>query len=413
MKIAYFDYWTVGIDNFVTIDSELRKRGHETMLLHVGSFNAANLKEEVINGIICRDISFYGTKMIYKMFEREKPDIIITLNTTQILDRVLTMSCRKLKIKSIYLMHGIRDLGSSNDQLVVLMEQSYNSLMKKIKKTRKYISTVIPNYLFTLSRYNPIQIINFRCLKVIYSYFKNPGKAFRFPEYCDEIVNDKCLVYSTNDIKHYKKLGYNSKNITVVGNPKYDKLHDLIINDKFVIGMLPETVRKWVKAGQKYAVLLEESFPEQNNMGGYTADIRDRFIMDCAERLKKENIKLVVKLHPVTEEKAIRARHDNIIIEKNYLDALIYFSEFCICSLSTTINNCVLMNKPVLMPRWSVANNLPTFFVDVGVSNCWNNCDDGLNLTIDKDAREKYIKNYITIVSPGAVNNILQAIGVG
>ena len=121
MKIAYFDYWTEGIQNFVPFDSMLRKRGHETLLLHIGSFNAVHSKEEVVNGIKCRDISYYNTKMIYKMIEQEKPDIIITLNTTKLLDRVITMSCRKLKIKSIYLMHGMRDFGSSNDQLVVLM----------------------------------------------------------------------------------------------------------------------------------------------------------------------------------------------------------------------------------------------------------------------------------------------------
>ena len=411
MKIAYFDYWTEGIHNFVPFDSELRKRGHETMLLHVGSFNAVHSKEEVVNGIKCRDISYYNTKMIYKMLEREKPDIIITLNTTKILDRVITMSCRKLKIKSIYLMHGIRDLGSSNDQLVALMEQSYNSFMKKIKKAGKYFTIVIPNYLYTLIKYKPIHVINFRFLKVIYSYFKNPGRAFYFPEYCDELLNDKCLVYSANEGKYYEKLGYNAQNITIVGNPKCDTLNDMIINEKFTVNMLPERVGSWVQTGKKYAIYLEEGFPEQNNMGGFTAEVRDRFIMECAERLEKENLKLVVKLHPVTEEKTIRTSHDNCLIEKNHLDALIYFSEYCICSLSTTTNNCVLMNKPILMPRWDAFKNLPTFFVDVGVANCWNSIDEELNLRIDRDAREKYIKNYITVVSPDAVNNVLQEIG--
>ena len=308
-------------------------------------------------------------------------------------------------------MHGIRDLGSSNDQLVALMEQSYNSFMKKIKKAGKYFTIVIPNYLYTLIKYKPIHVINFRFLKVIYSYFKNPGRAFYFPEYCDELLNDKCLVYSANEGKYYEKLGYNAQNITIVGNPKCDTLNDMIINEKFTVNMLPERVGSWVQTGKKYAIYLEEGFPEQNNMGGFTAEVRDRFIMECAERLEKENLKLVVKLHPVTEEKTIRTNHDNCLIEKNHLDALIYFSEFCICSLSTTINNCVLMNKPVLMPLWIEASkNLPTFFVDVGVSNCWHHRDDELNLTIDKDAREKYIKNYITVVSPDAVNNIIHEI---
>lgn len=410
MKIAYIDYWTEGIHNFVPFEAELRKRGHETILLHLGSFYSFHLKEEVVKGIHCRDISFYETKLIYKMLEQEKPDIIITLNTTKMLDRVITMSCRVLKIKSVYLMHGIRDLGDANDQLVALMEQSYNSFLKKIKKAGKYFKIVIPNYLYTLAKYKPINIINFRFLKVIYSYFKNPGKAFYFPDYRDELFNDLCLVYSANEGKYYERLGYGKQNIKIVGNPKNDLLCEMIRNNRFTIDMLPEKVHDLVKEGKKYAVYLEESFPEQNETGGFTANVRNKFIMECAERLKKDNLKLIVKLHPTTEEKNINVSHDNCLIEKNHLDPLIYFSEFCICSLSTTINNCVLMNKPVLMPRWCAAS-LPTFFVDVGVSYCWNSRDGELNISIDRDAREKYIKNYITVVTPDAVNNVIREIG--
>jgi hypothetical protein len=36
MKIVYFDYWTEGIQNFVSFDSELRKRGNETLLFMWG-----------------------------------------------------------------------------------------------------------------------------------------------------------------------------------------------------------------------------------------------------------------------------------------------------------------------------------------------------------------------------------------
>lgn len=411
MKIAYIDYWTEGIHNFVPFDKELKKRGHDTVLLHVGSFNAAYPKVEVINGIKCRDISYYNTKIIYKMLEVERPDIIITLNTTQILDRVFAMSCRELKIRSIFLMHGIRDLGSSNDQLITLMEQSYNSIIKKIMKSGKYLVTVIPNYIYTLFKYQPTSIWNFRFLKVIYSYFKNPGRAFYFPEYRDEIVSDMCLVYSSNDSKYYEKLGYLNQNIKVIGNPKNDTLHDMILNEKFTIEMLPERLRVLVETKNKYAVYLEEGFPEQNNMGGYTTEVRDQFISSCAERLKKENITLVVKLHPVTKEENISARHDNCLIEKSNLDAIIFFSDFCICSLSTTINNCVLMKKPVVMPQWYSYIDLPTFFVDVGVSNYWKNIDDELNLSIDEAKREAYKRDYITVVTPNAVDNVIRAIG--
>lgn len=411
MKIVYFDYWTEGIGNFVPLDLELRKRDHETILLHLGSFYGPSEEESVRDCITCRDISFYKTKLIYKMLEQENPDVLISLNTTKILDRVVAMSCRSLNIKSVYLMHGIRDLGESNDLLVELMEKSYNSFLKKIKKTKKYLTIVIPNYIYATYKYNPQNITNLRFLKVIYSYFKNPGLAFYFPEYRDEILHDICLVYSENECEYYEKFGYSQENIRIVGNPKCDKLCGMIKNNEFTMTMLPESVRDFVQAGGVYALYLEEGFAEQNNMGNFTADVRDRFIVECAERLARKNIKLVVKLHPVTDARNIKAKHGNLLVETDCLDALIYYSEFCICSLSTTINICILMDKQVYMPQWYSSVSLPTFFIDVGISRSWKDKDDELDETIDIDSRQKFIERYITVTTPDAVNNVLRAIG--
>ncbi len=194
-----------------------------------------------------------------------------------------------------------------------------------------------------------------------------------------------------------------------MGNPKNDLLNDMIINNKFRFDMLPERIRTLIESGNKYAIYIEESFPEQNNFCGFTADIRDKFIVDCSARLKREGLKLLVKLHPGTKEESILVRNNNLLIEKEHLDILIYFSEFCICHMSTAINNCILMKKPVVIPQWNTSD-LPTFFIDAGVANKWENIDEEINLAIDWDAREIYIQNNITVVSPDAVKNIVLAI---
>jgi hypothetical protein len=410
MKIAYFDYWTAGIQNFKLIDLKLNELGHETLLLHVGSFNSPHLKEEIVDGIKCRDISFFGTRMIYKMLENERPDILITLNTTSILDRAVTLSCRHLKIATIYLMHGHRNFGDSNADVVRLFENSYNSFIKKIKRIPKYLSIVIPNYVFALYRYNSSNIINLRFLKVIYAYFKNPGKSLYYPEYTDELIQDKCLVYSKNEGKYYQQLNYHKSNIHVVGNPKSDSLLDMIVNCKFTPDMLPHSVRELLSNKKKYALFLEEAIPEQNNIGGYTAEVREQFIFEIAKRLEEEKLKLVVKLHPGTRIESITTRHENLIIEQNHLDSLIYYSEFCITNMSTTINHCVLMEKPVLAPKWNAAKNLPSFFSNIGISNCWNSINEPINLAINTRAREEYIEEFITITQPDAVDNIVREI---
>ena len=78
MKIIFFDYWTKGVHNFVPIDEELKKRGHETLLLHIGSFRFPHSKEEVIANIQCRDILYYNTIFIYKALSIEKPDVVVS-----------------------------------------------------------------------------------------------------------------------------------------------------------------------------------------------------------------------------------------------------------------------------------------------------------------------------------------------
>jgi hypothetical protein len=410
MKIAYFDYWTKGIDNFASFDAELRARGHSTLLLHVGSFNEPTPMAETVAGIACRDISSYGTTLIYKMLEQERPDVLITLNTTKITDRVVTLACRALGIKTIFLMHGIRDFGASNEALVEMMEKSYNSTVKKLGKAGKYFRIVIPNYAYSLLKYSPSRLVDLRFLRVIYSYYKSPGRSFYFPEFRDELTNDKCLVYSRNDKRYYIDLGYESAQVAVVGNPKYDKLNQTLSNGGFLDQDLPDKVKELRRAGVKYAVYLEEGFPEQDDMAGITREVRNQFIDTCADRLRKEGIRLVVKLHPVTEQASISVRDSSVLFERGHLDPLIYFSQFCICSFSTTINNCVLAGKQVLMPQWVGSSGMASFFVDVGVSVPWSKPDDPINMEIHQEARRTYLENYITVTKPEAVQNIVREI---
>lgn len=410
MKIAYFDYWTKGIENFAVFDAELKRRGHTTILLHVASFNDPTPPRENVAGIECRDIHSYGTNLIYRMLEQERPDVLIILSTTKITDRVVTLACRKLRIKTVFLMHGIRDLGTSNSILVALAEKSYNSTIKKLGRAGKYFRIVIPNYVCSLHNYDPRRVMNLHFLRVIYSYYRNPGRSFYYPEYRDELINDKCLVYSENDRRYYVELGYRPEQVEVVGNPKYDKLHDVLAHGGFQDSALPERVKELHRAGGRYALYLEEGFPEQDDMGGVTKEVRNRFVAKCAERLQREGITLVVKLHPVTEPDCIDVDHPNVLLERGHLDPLIFFSQYCICSFSTTINNCVLSGKPVVMPQWVGSVGMPSFFVDVGVSNPWPDPDAPIRIEIDVEARRTYLQKYITVTKPEAVSNIVRAL---
>ena len=134
MKIVYFDYWTGGIHNFKAIDFELKKLGHNTLLFHIGSFNESVESYEIIENIDCFDISHFKTKLIFNALKEIKPDVVISLNTTYIFDRVLIQSCKVLNIRTIFMMHGIRATGKNLDQAIIEMESSYGSIYKKLSK---------------------------------------------------------------------------------------------------------------------------------------------------------------------------------------------------------------------------------------------------------------------------------------
>ena len=95
MKIVYFDYWTKGSYNFEAIDSILKLKNHDTILLHVNSFR--NYGEEYceVNNIKTLEIKELNTIFIYNALKKLKPDVIVTLNTPGILDRALVLSARK------------------------------------------------------------------------------------------------------------------------------------------------------------------------------------------------------------------------------------------------------------------------------------------------------------------------------
>ena len=101
MKILYFDYWTKGLPhNILPLDGLLREEGFERILVHVGSWRDHSVKqEEIICGLLCRDIGYYGGNL-RKMLIEESPDAVYVLNVGGTLDRLVNRVCRNLGIKT-------------------------------------------------------------------------------------------------------------------------------------------------------------------------------------------------------------------------------------------------------------------------------------------------------------------------
>lgn len=410
MKVAYFDYWTKGYINFKTFDEALKAEGAETILLHIGSFRYEHPKEEVIDGIKCRDISYYNTKYVYEMLRQEMPDVVVSLNTTYLFDRALVLACRKLGIEIIFMMHGIRSFGKEGTAVYLNeIKKAYNPLLRKLAKGKKYIGTVIPNYIYSLRKYAPKKYWNLHFLKVIYSYFKDPGKSFRYPAYADEVIHDRCLIYCKNEIEYYSNLGYKQEQIEIVGSPKFDSLLQQIKDGSFDHSNLPEEIKSFVE-GKPYALILDDPYPEQNQYAGVTNEDRIEYYHKMIDKFKDMGYSTVIKLHPATIEENVKIDREGVLITKKALDPLINNAAFCITHFSTTINNCVLMGKPVVKPHWGKYSNVIKFYCELGVSNIWEDFEADIDLSINEKAREDFLDTFITVLEPVAKDNIVKAI---
>ena len=407
-KVVYFDYWTKGLKNFYFLDAELRAAHVDTMLVHLGSWRFPDqTKEERINDILCRDVSFYGSVFIYNALKAEKPDVVVTLNSTYLMDRAIVLACRALGIRVVFMMHGVRATGEEIDIMVKNISSNYNSFFKKLSKGSKYLTTIIPNYFFSSWKYRGNFRFVPRAIMNVISVFSNPASSFYFPRDSSEVVHDKALVYAKKYTEYYSKLGYRDDQIEVVGNPKNDGLLRQI-ETAFTKDDLPPDTKKSLDTGNKYAVYLEDALVE-TGYTGWTDEFRNDHINAIAIGLKKKfGYDLIVKTHPNSNQDSFKALESVAsIVSTCDLPTLINFSDLVVGTISTTIQMALLLEKEVLVPTWGAASDLPRPFLEPGAGIEWSNADQVPDVTrVNPQDRKSYIDKTISVTKPIAAENI-------
>ena len=229
MKVVFIDTWTVGIGNFHPISVKLNKLGIENLLIHRGSFGAevGRPKEELIDGLKCRDISYYKTRFVHRMLEKEKPDVIVMLTSFYILDRAIILSARALGIKTVFLMPGIREVDTDYIKTTEYETKfkKLNKISSRLSKLPKYFKYVLPNYFYSGLKNDLFYIFKMEPWKVLFELFLSPGKKVLYPMPSHEIHCDKALVFA-REYKNFfnKQYGYPFDRLEVVGNPSLDRV---------------------------------------------------------------------------------------------------------------------------------------------------------------------------------------------
>ena len=109
MKILGFDGWTEGIHSYKRLLKSFNDEHIELLLVHLGSWGneIGRPKEEILEEILVRDISYYEKMGFDKILETELPDAVLFLSIDAFAHRAFNRYCKERKIPTILLNHGI------------------------------------------------------------------------------------------------------------------------------------------------------------------------------------------------------------------------------------------------------------------------------------------------------------------
>lgn len=354
-KIIYFDYWTKGINNFSSIDKVLQEQGFDTLLLHIGSDTEKNKeKEEVIAGITCRDITYYNTRSLVKIFLREKADAVITLNTERPFDRIVILSARAVGIPIVYMMHGQHYLTRS-DQSTTLkkMYAKRNSLIGKLSQFRRFIR-FSKDYLRAVSAYNIKDLSDTQVWKYLFGLVFDTANTIHNPRVNSQMHADRALLYSNAYISYYTNdIGYPMERIKVVGNPILDNLPNM-------------TSTETSPFEGPFVTYIDDGAVEAG-LEGWTIDSRIDFYKKIAISCRNAGYSLLIRPHPRTDIMSLKPLegHNSLKVRRaSLLNDDIIGSSAVIGHTSSALMLAVRLGKPILLAKFDIGKNIFDYFYE-------------------------------------------------
>jgi len=215
-KILAFDSWTGGVIHYARLMPELRKKHIELMLVHIGSWGSdmGRPKEESLQGILVRDVCFYDNPDFENILKTEKPDLVLFLSTQTFAHRAFIRFCKKLKIPTVHLTHGIfSSMALESGRFYKMNLLSYGKFI--LSRVVKMFKKVWPTYLGALLRTSGgnKDFLNFIRDNINLLLSRDAPLA-------DDGITDQVLIYTAADLD-YAISNFRSPhtNIKIVGNP--------------------------------------------------------------------------------------------------------------------------------------------------------------------------------------------------
>ena len=404
------------------INEHLKKSGNTSLLVHWGSweYEPGRPKEEHINGLLCRDISYYKTRFIYNVLKKEKPDCVVILTTSLFIDRAKILAASALGIPSVYLMCGIvAATDHAIDSQIKILESNFRR--KRFTKIPKHLWYIFPNYFYSGLRKDPYYLFRPEPYKVIYNTFRFPEKWKMYPAPSRELQCDLCLawgqVYKNFMVKSY---GYTQKTVIVTGHPPLDSACELLNSPPDEQRIKHFLGENHIDPSKPHVVYIEGQFVKSKYEGWTNESLLDHLV-EIADLCDAAGKTLVIKLHPNVENKdwlkeKIGARA--VILQNTDSNMLLFTAESVIGHSSTLINTAIVFKKPVFIPRWGISGIIPPNYDNTGAVSVCNEPTElleGLRNSGEKQTRlqscrNSYIKDYLEPLDGRSQQRICDAI---
>lgn len=354
-KVVYFDYWTKGIANFAAIDQTLKEHGLDTLLVHIGS-DTENYsgKEEIISGIICRDISYYNTRSLSRIFQQENADAVIILNTERPFDRVVILSARAIGTPIAYMMHG-QHFTNKTQQTATLKKlyAARDSITGRIKHLRRFVRYCI-DYLNAAASNGPGSLFSRNTWTYLAGLIFNTSNTIHQAPISDQMHADIAMLYSKSYINYYvNDLGYPSDRVRIVGNPILDQLS--------TTGSITP-----LHLERPFAIYLDDGAVEAEQEN-WTNQSRLEFIRSIASSCREAGYSLLVRPHPRSDIASLKELE---IIQKLQVRRSELLAEDLIDSsavighTSSALMMAIRLHKPVFLAKFGIASNFYDYFYE-------------------------------------------------
>lgn len=347
-KIIGFDSWTLGSVHYSRLVDDFKKNGYELILIHIGSWgHQKNLPiEEIQDGLMIRDISFYKKLSLLEILKKENPSAILFLSTRAFIHQAVNRYAKLLKIPTIHLYHGLvnvqaLDFGSNSGQRVSLTRQI--SLIKK--RFTKNLFIILPKYCICLFKTQAtfrewVEFVNEIFIKAM------PLKSTLGYAPSDTSTDVGC-VYAPIDIEHMITHYHMSKdNVYAVGNPDLIlfKLKDNVIN--YGISNKYKPLKK--------IMYIDTSLVE---VGFCFANI-DQFIDHIIQtqiQIKSQGYDFLIKLHPAHYKNGVANKLISLNIDICDKDSFVDKLKECACVVTEPSSAAMipaLMSIPLLLAKY-------------------------------------------------------------